>query len=198
MTLYGVVRGILGPAIRRVWRLDVIGAENVPVGPVIVVANHDSLSDPFFLGAALERPLRFLAKRELWRYRLVGRLLDALGGIPVERRRGDLDAVASAARALEGGAAVAIFPQGTVLGGADRPWQRGAARLALTTGAPIVPVAIVGAAEVLRPRTRIPRLAQVRVVIGSPIVVARTTPTIPASRELTGRIRDTVHALSDL
>ena len=198
MTLYGVVRGILGPAIRRVWRLDVIGAENVPAGPAIVVANHDSLSDPFFLGAALERPLRFLAKRELWRYRLVGRLLDALGGIPVERRRGDLDAVASAARALEGGAAVAIFPQGTVLGRADRPWQRGAARLALTTGAPIVPVAIVGAAEVLRPRTRIPRLAQVRVVIGSPIVVARTTPTIPASRELTGRIRDTVHALSDL
>ena len=179
MILYGVVRGILAPAIRRVWRLDVIGAENVPAGPAIVVANHDSLSDPFFLGTGLERPLRFLAKRELWRYRLVGRLLDALGGIPVERRRGDLDAVASAARALEGGAAVAIFPQGTVLGGADRPWQRGAARLALTTGAPIVPVAIVGAAEVLRPRTRIPRLAQVRVVIGSPIVVARTTPTIP-------------------
>lgn len=196
MTLYGAVRGILGPAIRRVWRLDVIGAENVPVGPAIVVANHASLSDPFFLGAALERPLRFLTKRELWRYRIAGRLLDALGGIPVERRRGDLDAVASAARALEDGAAVAIFPQGTVLGPADRPWQRGAARLALTTGAPIVPVAIVGAAEVLRPRTRIPRLARVKVVIGSPIVVARTTPTIPASRELTGRIRDRVSALS--
>ena len=196
MTLYGVVHGILGPAVRRVWRLDVVGAENVPAGPAIVVANHDSLSDPFFLGAALERPLRFLAKRELWRYRLSGRLLDALGGIPVERRRGDLDAVASAARALEDGAAVAIFPQGTVLGPADRPWQRGAARLALTTGAPIVPVAIVGAAEVLRPRTRVPRLARVRVVIGSPIVVARTTPTIPASRELTGRIRDRVNALS--
>ncbi len=196
MTLYGAVRGILGPAIRRVWRLDVIGAENVPAGPAIVVANHDSLSDPFFLGAALERPLRFLAKRELWRYRLAGRLLDALGGIPVERRRGDLDAVASAARALEDGAAVAIFPQGTVLGPADRPWQRGAARLALTTGAPIVPVAIVGAADVLRPRTRVPRLARVRVVIGSPIVVARTTPTIPASRALTERIRDSVSALS--
>lgn len=196
MTLYGVVRGVLGPAFRRVWRVDVIGAENVPAGPAIVVANHDSLSDPFFLAAALERPLRFLAKRELWRYRLAGRLLDALGGIPVERRRGDLDAVASAARALEDGAAVAIFPQGTVLGPADRPWQRGAARLALTTGAPIVPVAIVGAADVLRPRTRVPRLARVRVVIGSPIVVARTTPTIPASRALTERIRDRVSALS--
>ena len=196
MTLYVVVHRIVGPAIRRVWRLEVIGAENVPVGPAIVVANHDSLSDPFFLGAAIERPLRFFAKRELWRYRLAGRLLDALGGIPVERRRGDLDAVASAARALEDGAAVAIFPQGTVLGSADRPWQRGAARLALTTGAPIVPVAIVGAAEVLRPRTRIPRLAQVKVVIGPPIVVARTTPTIPASRELTRRIRDGVSALS--
>ena len=196
MTLYRVVSVILGPAIRRIWRLEVVGSANVPPGSAIVVANHDSLSDPFFLGAALERPVRFLAKRELWRYRLVGRLLDRLGGIPVERSRGDLGAVASAARALEGGALVAIFPQGTVLGSADRAWQRGAARLALTTGAPIVPVAIVGAAEVLRPGTRIPHVARVRIVIGQPIVVERTTPTIPASRELTGRIRGAVEALS--
>jgi 1-acyl-sn-glycerol-3-phosphate acyltransferase len=198
MTLYAVIRRILGPAIRRVWRLEIVGAENVPAGPAVVVANHDSLSDPFFLGAALERPLRFLAKRELWRYTLVGRLLDRLGGIPVERSRGDVGAVASAAQALERGALVAIFPQGTVLGSVDRPWQRGAARLALTTGAPIVPVAIVGAADVLRPRTRIPRLARVRVVIGTPIVVARRTPTISASRELTGLIRDRVDELSTL
>ncbi len=168
----------------------------MPAGPVIVVANHDSLSDPFFLGAALERPLRFLAKRELWRNRVAGRILDALGGIPVDRSRGDVGAVATAAQALGHGAAVAIFPQGTTLGAADRPWQRGAARLALTTGAPLVPVAIVGSADVLRPGTRRLRRARVRVVIGPPIVVERATPTIPASRELTGRIREAVESLS--
>lgn len=196
MRLYRTIHRILGPAIRRIWGLEVIGSENLPAGPAVVVANHDSLSDPFFLAAAFERPLRFLAKRELWRYRLVGRLLDGLGGISVERSRGDLSAVATAALALEQGALVAVFPQGTVLGPADRAWQRGAARLALTTGAPVVPVAIVGAHDVLRPGTRIPRLARVRVVIGQPIVVARSTPTIPESRELTGRIQDAVELLS--
>ncbi len=195
MTLYRVVRAILAPAIRAAGRLEVDG-DDLPSGPVIVVANHDSLSDPFFLGAALERPLRFLAKRELWRYRPVGLLLDRLGGIPVDRRRGDVDAVALAARALGEGAAVAIFPQGTVLGAVDRPWQRGAARLALTTGAPLVPVAIVGAADVLRPGTRRPRRARVRVVVGPPIWVAPTAPTIPETRNLTARLREAVERLS--
>ena len=128
---------------------------------------------------------------------LVGRVLDALGGIPVERRRGDLTAVAALARVLERGEAVAIFPQGTVLGDADRPWQRGAARLALTTGASILPVGIVGAADALRPGTRLPRLARVRIVVGEPIAVAPGPPTIPAGRELTARVRDAVAALRD-
>jgi 1-acyl-sn-glycerol-3-phosphate acyltransferase len=195
--LYRAIRAVAGPILRLVWRLDVVGAENVPAGPVIVVANHDSLSDPFFLGAAVERPLHFLAKRELWANRLVGSVLDALGGIPVERRRGDLTAVAALVGVLERGEAVAIFPQGTVLGGEERPWQRGAARLALTTGAPLVPVAIVGAASVLRPGTRIPRLARVRAVVGEPIFAAPAPPTIPAGRELTARIRDAVAALAE-
>ena len=107
----------------------------MPSGPSIVVANHDSLADPFLLGTALERPLRFLAKEELWANRPVGRVLDSLGGIPVRRGRGDLEALAAAGEALRAGHAVAIFPQGTVLGSDGRPWHRGAARLALATGA---------------------------------------------------------------
>ena len=195
MNLYGPVRAVVAPPIRAFWRLEVEGAAHVPAGPVIVVANHDSLSDPFFLGAALERPVRFLAKRELWRNGAAGWVLDGLGGIPVDRSRGDVGAVAAVAQALERGAAVAIFPQGTVLGPADRPWQRGAARLALTTGAPLVPVAIVGSDDVLRPGTRLPRRTPVKVVIGGAIAVERTSPTIPATRELTARLRETVEAL---
>lgn len=195
MSLYRAVRAVLAPAIRAVWRVEIVGAGNMPAGAAIVVANHDSLSDPFFLGVATERPLRFLAKQELWRNGVARRVLDGLGGIPVERRRGDVGAVAAAADALGRGAVVAIFPQGTVLGPPDRPWQRGAARLALTTGAPLVPVAIVGADAVLRPGTRLPRRAPVKVVIGSPIVVERASPTIPATRELTDRLREAVAAL---
>ena len=160
MTLYRVVRLVVRPVLRIVWGTSAEGAA-LPAGPLLVVSNHDSLADPFFLGATLPRPLRFVAKEELWANRAVGWLLDALGGIPVRRGRGDLDAMAAVAAALRGGAAVAIFPQGTVLGSDERPWHRGAARLALATGAPIVPVRIVGADRALRPGTRLPRRARV-------------------------------------
>ena len=196
MGLYGIVHLVVGPVVRILWRLRVEGMERIPAGPVIVVANHDSLADPFFLGAAIDRPLRFLTKSELWSSRVVGWVLDRLGAIPVERRRGDVAAVAAAARALESGDAVAIFPQGTVLGERDRLWQRGAARLALTTGTPIVPVAILGAADALRPGTRLPRLARVSVLVGEAIPVEPLAPTIPATRELTARVRGAVEALT--
>jgi len=198
VTLYRLLRALVGPALRLAWRLQVEGAENLPAyGPAIVVANHDSLADPFVLGAALGRPLRFLSKQELWSNRLVGRMMDALGGIPVARARGAVGAVAAAARALDAGDVVAIFPQGTTLGPPDRPWQRGAARLASTTGAPLVPVALVGTREALAPGSRFPRLrARVRVVVGKPIVVERSAPTIPATRELTARLRASVEDLA--
>lgn len=197
MTLYGAVRAVVRPVLRLAWRLRVENGGRLPKrGPVIVVANHDSLADPFVLGAALARPLRFFSKQELWSNRLVGRAMDALGGIPVARARGDVGAVADAARALAAGDVVAFFPQGTTLGPADRPWQRGAARLALTTGAPLLPVAIVGAADGLRPGTWLPRLARVRVVVGEPIRVEPGQPTIPATRDLTTRLREAVEELA--
>ena len=164
-------------------------------GASIVVVNHDSMADPFVVGAAIDRPLRYLAKSELWRNPLIRRAIESLGAIPVTRERGDVAAVQAAARAVDAGDIVVIFPQGTVLGGPERPWQRGAARLALTTGAPLVPVAIVGAANGLRPGTWLPRPAHVRVVIGEPIQVEPGQVTIPAARELTARLRAAVESL---
>jgi 1-acyl-sn-glycerol-3-phosphate acyltransferase len=195
--LYRALHLVVPPILRLVWRLEVDGVERVPPGAVIVVSNHDSLADPVVLGAAFPRPLRFLAKQELWAHAPVRRLLDALGGIPVARARGDLAAVDAVARALAAGASVAIFPQGTTLGPAERPWQRGAARVALMTGAPLVPVAIAGAVDVLPSGSRVPRLARLRVLIGEPIVVERQSPTIPATRELTARLRAAVERLPE-
>ena len=195
MTAYGVLRAVLGPPIRAVWGARAEGAR-LPPGPMVVVSNHDSLGDPFFLGIAVDRPLRFLAKQELWANRIVGRVLDGLGGIPVRRGRGDLDAMAAASEALRMGAVVALFPQGTVLGGDRRAWHRGAARLALATGAPIVPVRIVGADRALRPGTRTPRRARVRVVVGEPIRVEPAPATIAAAKELTARVRTAIESLA--
>jgi 1-acyl-sn-glycerol-3-phosphate acyltransferase len=195
MTLYRALRTVVAPALRAVWGARAVGAR-LPQGAIVVVSNHDSLLDPFLLGAALERPLRFVAKEELWASRVVGGVLDRLGGIPVRRGRGDLGAMAAAALALADGDAVAIFPQGTVLGSGARPWLRGAARLAIGTGAPIVPVRILGAERALRPGTRLPRRARVRVVVGEPIRVEPAKPTIASARDLTATVRATIESLT--
>ncbi|MBM3679039.1 MAG: 1-acyl-sn-glycerol-3-phosphate acyltransferase, partial [Actinobacteria bacterium] len=116
MLAYRVAQLTLCQAVRLVWRLETFGAERMPAGPVVVAANHESLLDPIVLGAAFRRPIRFLTKDDLF-VGPVAPLLRSLGGIPVARGRGDREAVAAGARALDRGAAVGVFPQGTVLGG---------------------------------------------------------------------------------
>ena len=118
---------------RLLYRIEIVGA--VPPGPVIVAANHESLLDPPLLALVSRRPLHFLAKVELWRYRPGAWLMDALGGIPIRRDRRDLLSVGRALALLRAGESVAIFPQGTVQGGAvdagcgqARPRHRHAAR----------------------------------------------------------------------
>jgi 1-acyl-sn-glycerol-3-phosphate acyltransferase len=101
-----------------------------------------------------------------------------------------LIAVAAAADRLRAGLTVAIFPQGSVRGG---KWTRGAARLALTTGVPLVPVRIIGTARALsRGRVGFPR---VRVVVGEPIPVAAARPTVASARALTQELEARVAAL---
>jgi 1-acyl-sn-glycerol-3-phosphate acyltransferase len=117
--------------------------------------------------------------------------MDALGGIPIRRDRRDLLSVARAEELLQAGECVAIFPQGRVTGG---PWTRGAARVALATGVPIVPVRIVGTARALSNR-RI-RFSKIRIVVGEPIQVAAARPTVAGSRALTRELQDRVESLT--
>lgn len=173
---------------RLLYRIEVAG--RVPPGPVVVAANHESLLDPLVLALAAEQPLHFLAKVELWRYRPGAWLMDALGGIPIRRDRRDLVSVGRAAELLEAGETVALFPEGTVRGGT---WTRGAARLALSTGAPLVPVRIFGTKRALsRGRIGFPKL---RIVVGEPIAVERARPTVFASRKLTDALEAAVRTL---
>jgi 1-acyl-sn-glycerol-3-phosphate acyltransferase len=190
---YAQVRRFFGALVRAVYRLEVVGADRLPVtGPVVVASNHDSVLDGIILGAAISRELRFLAKAELWRSRLLAWALDGLGAIPIERGRSDYLAVARVLQALEAGQAVAIFPQGSVRG--DHTWQRGAAHVALMTGAPLVPVRLVGTARALsRGRIGFPRL---RVIVGKPIEVARAPDDPAATTELTERLRLAVESLA--
>jgi 1-acyl-sn-glycerol-3-phosphate acyltransferase len=190
---YQQVRRAFGGAVRAVYRVEVTGAEHVPVaGSALIAGNHDSVLDPVVLGAAVERDLCFLGKSELWRFKPLAWVLDGIGAIPIDRGRGDLEALARARRALEEGRLVAIFPQGAVRG--DRRWRRGAARLALATGAPIVPVRVIGTALALsRGRIGFPR---VHLEFGEPIPAAATPDDPDAATELTERVRLAVESLS--
>jgi 1-acyl-sn-glycerol-3-phosphate acyltransferase len=173
---------------RLLYRIEIAG--RVPPGPVVVAANHESLLDPLLLALAADQPLHFLAKVELWRYRPGAWLMDALGGIPIRRDRRDLVSVGRAEELLRAGETVALFPEGTVRGGT---WTRGAARLALLTGAPLVPVRIVGTKRALsRGRIGFPKI---RVVVGEPIAVEAAKPTVAAARELTSAVEAAVRTL---
>jgi 1-acyl-sn-glycerol-3-phosphate acyltransferase len=180
---------------RLLYRVEIVGpvypGPTVPgyTGPVVVAANHESVLDPPLLAAAWPWPLRFLAKEELWRHAPVARLMDALGGVPVRRGREGYVTIEAAVDLLRAGESVAVFPQGTVRGGA---WSRGAARLALTVGAPLVPVRIIGSARALsRGRVGFPRI---RIVVCDPILVDARRPTVAAARELTRELQRRVDA----
>jgi 1-acyl-sn-glycerol-3-phosphate acyltransferase len=174
--------------VRALYRVEVVGAENVPAdGACILASNHESLADPFILGVATTREIRYMAKSELFRYGVVAAVLRSLGAFPVDRGGGDRVAFGEAAALLRRGEVLGIFPQGTSKQHRERRWHRGAAKLALATGVPLVPVRMSG--------TRAwPLRTRVRIAIGRPLVVARERPTIGAARALTAELERAVGA----
>jgi 1-acyl-sn-glycerol-3-phosphate acyltransferase len=153
MPVYWVVRVILQPFFHIYFRLRRIGLEHVPKqGPVLIAANHRSFSDPFMIGCCLgRRPLRFVAKVELFDKRWKAWLLLALGAFPIRRGESDDEAMETARLILEQGGVVGIFPEGTRVrpGPLGEP-KRGVGRLVLETGAPVVPVAVLGTERLRR------------------------------------------------
>jgi 1-acyl-sn-glycerol-3-phosphate acyltransferase len=187
---------LIKPYIRVAYRAEVAGAERIPrKGPCIIVANHESTVDPFVLGLATPRVIRYMAKAELWRNRLVARTMDGFGAFKVERGIGDSGALGRARTLLEHAEIIGIFPQGTCLPLRRRPFLRTAARLALETGTPIVPAALVGTERILRPHKARLGLPKVRVLVARPIPVERQKVTIALARSLTERVEATVTEL---
>ncbi|HEX6971434.1 MAG TPA: lysophospholipid acyltransferase family protein, partial [Limnochordia bacterium] len=149
---YPLARWIVWGLLRLTFRVRVEGLENLPrQGSLILAANHASYIDPPLLGAATPRRLYFMAKRELFTIPLFGALIRRFGAFPVRRGALDRQAIRSALELLARGEAVVLFPEGTRhRSGGLLPGQQGVAMLASRSGAPIVPVGLVGTRRLFR------------------------------------------------
>jgi glycerol-3-phosphate dehydrogenase (NAD(P)+) len=182
---YLIVRAVFQPFFHIYFRMRRIGREYLPSsGPVIVAANHRSFLDPFVIGTMARRPMYYMAKKELFSKRWQAWILNALGAFPVDRGSSDEDSMATAKGILDRGGIVLIFPEGTrIRPGALGTPHRGVGRLALETGAPVVPVAVLGT-EAIRRGWRI-RPHKVTIRAGRPL----RFPVVPEpSRELAGAV----------
>src|SRR4051812_44150098 len=187
--VYWLMRAWLQPFAHIYWRLSRIGREHIPAsGPVIFVSNHRSFLDPFIVGLCSRRPVYYVAKQELFRNRLFGWFISSLGAFPVRRGAADADMIETAKAILKRGDPVLIFPEGTRTrpGALGKP-KRGVGRLALETGATVVPVAMIGT-EAIRKGWRI-RPHKIRVRIGAPLNFPQVeTATAQLAAAVTDRI----------
>ena len=173
---------ILGPWLRLIFRPDVEGRENVPdTGPAILASNHLSFSDSIFMPLMVKRRVTFVAKQEYFTGKgLKGRLTKMFfvgtGCIPVDRSGGRAAqaAIDTGMRVLREGKLFGIYPEGTRSpdGRLDRG-KTGVARMALESGAPVVPVAMLNSDEIQPTGQIIPNLRRPKIVFGKPLDFSR-------------------------
>src|SRR3954464_1117355 len=149
--MYWVLKAVLTPILRFLFRVRVEGDENLPKkGPAILASNHLSFSDSIFLPLVLRRRITFVAKAEYFEQRKTAWFFRAVGQIPIKRGGGSASqrALDSAMDVLEGGCLFGIYPEGTRSpDGKLYKGHTGVARLALKSGAPVIAVAMVGTRE---------------------------------------------------
>jgi 1-acyl-sn-glycerol-3-phosphate acyltransferase len=203
-----IVRWLLAPLARLLYRPIVHGAELVPrEGPVILAANHRAAVDTAVIALTAGRPVSFLGKAEYFagrgvRGRALASLLTALGYVPVDRANAmaGVAALDAAIGVLERGGAFAIYPEGTrSLDGRLHRGHTGVATLALSTGAPVVPVALLGTERVQPVGARFRRVHRVVVRYGQPLDFTRYEGLEGSSairRAVTDEVMDAIARLS--
>ncbi|WP_141934268.1 1-acyl-sn-glycerol-3-phosphate acyltransferase [Microbacterium sp. SLBN-146] len=200
---YAAGRFVITPLARLVYRPRVEGKQNVPrTGPVIFASNHLSFIDSIAIPVAAPRPVHFLAKASYFDGWASRQFFTSIGAIPVHRGAGQaaLDALDQQRVLLEDGRAVALYPEGTrSLDGRLYKGRTGVAFLALQTGAPVVPVGLIGTDKVMPVGATMPSLThRVTVKFGEPLDLAHHGPATSgkARRLATDEIMAAIHELS--
>ena len=200
-------RAVVAPLARLLWRPEVVGRKNVPKrGPVILASNHLSFIDSPTITLLAPRKVLFLAKQEYFtgtgfRGAVSRAFFSGIGAIGVERGAGAAaqQALDLGLARLEAGEAFAIYPEGTrSLDGRLYKGRTGVAWLALTSGAPVVPVALTGTEHVQPVGSRMPRLARVRIEFGEPMDLSGfgAASSGRARRQATDAVTAAIQALS--
>ncbi|QDZ17024.1 lysophospholipid acyltransferase family protein [Humibacter ginsenosidimutans] len=205
--LYGFGRFVVAPVARVLYRPKVIGRHNVPrEGAVILASNHLSFIDSVVIPVVAPRPVQFLAKSHYFEGRGISgwikrTFFGAIGAVGVRRGAGrdSQHALELSRSILEAGNAFALYPEGTrSLDGRLYRGRTGVAWLALTTGAPVVPVGLIGTERLQPVGSKAPTFARVTVAFGEPIDVASFGPATSgkARREATDAIMAAIQRLS--
>ncbi|SED55963.1 1-acyl-sn-glycerol-3-phosphate acyltransferase [Streptomyces sp. TLI_105] len=182
--IYGAMKFSIGGSLKLAFRPWVEGLENIPAeGPAILASNHLSFSDSFFLPAVLDRKVTFIAKAEYFttpgvKGKLTAAFFKGVGQLPVDRsgaRGAGEAAIKAGIEVIEGGGLFGIYPEGTRSpdGRLYRGKPGGLARVALATGAPVIPVAMIDTEKIQPPGKVVPKLMRPGIRIGKPLDFTR-------------------------
>jgi 1-acyl-sn-glycerol-3-phosphate acyltransferase len=199
--LYQLTKIVTGPFLHLLWRPRIEGAEHVPAsGPAILASNHLSIADSTFLPLMLPRKVSFVAKAEYFTGNpLTAMYMRATGQIAVDRDSASAarSVLEAAAELLRRGELFGIYPEGTRSpDGRLYKGKIGVAWLALTTGAPVLPVAMIGTDRVLPPGRAIPRLGRIGVRIGEPMHFTGDPNDARTRRDVTDQVMRAIQKLS--
>ena len=164
---YTFVRFIAWVLLKIFWKMEIIGLENIPKeGSLIVAANHTSNLDPVILGAAFNRKMNFIAKKEVFNNFIGNFVCKRLNAFPVDRKKIDIKALKHALDVLQNKEVLGIFPEGTrSINGELQDFKLGIIKIAMKTGAPILPVGIDGAHQIFPRGKIIPAFFKHKIVV---------------------------------
>ncbi|CAB4670512.1 unannotated protein [freshwater metagenome] len=202
---YGLLRTFLTPFLMVAFRPKVKGLRNVPIhGPVIIASNHLSFSDSIFMPLVVPRKVTFLAKSEYFTSPGPKGLLKkltfiALGQVPVDRSGGRRSeaALITGLKVLAEGNCLGIYPEGTRSpDGRLYKGRTGIARLAIESGAPIIPVAMFNTEKIQPTGKVIPKIMRVKMIFGEPIYLTGDSTNLQVLRDATDDLMRKLQALS--
>lgn len=165
-------------------------------GPVIVAPNHTSYLDPIWVSIPIRRQLRYMTWEKFFAFPLLGPVIRGLGAFPVRVEKGDRRAMRHSIEHLKEGGGLMIFPEGArTRTGEMAKFKPGVIQLAVASGAPIVPVTIIGGYRALSPHDRFPRPTKVKLIYHEPVRIDATDADEVTKEQLldeAARLRDVV------